>query len=113
MNKKVPRLLVIIFCLYFIVTTIQAIADLWKAGDKLTQRKKRVETLQKEQDTLLARQFKVNSPSYWEKIARDQLGLSKEGEEIIIIPQELLIDRTRISSEPAIPNWQKWVKLVF
>jgi len=95
------------------VTTIKAIADLWKAGDKLTQRKNKVEILQKEQDTLLARQSKVNNPNYWEKIARDQLGLSKEGEEIIIIPKELLIDRTKTASEPALPNWQRWVKLLF
>ena len=112
-NKKTLRLLAIIFCLYLIVTTVKAIVDLGKAGDKLTEREKRVASLQSEQQNLLRKKAAVNNPNYWEKVARDKLGLSKPGEEVIIIPQELLVDNFPVASQPAIPNWQKWMQLLF
>ncbi len=99
-------------CLYLIVTTIKAIADLWRAGDKLTAREGRVAALKAEQEELLRKKAIVENPNYWEKVARDQLGLSKPGEEIIIIPSELLASAPTASPD-ATPNWQKWANLLF
>jgi cell division protein FtsB len=112
-NKKILRLLAILFCLYLIVTTVKAIFDLWKAGDKLTDRQARVAALQKEQENILRQKAVAESPFYLEKVARDQMGLTKPGEEVIIIPKELLVDSLPVASQPAIPNWQKWVRLIF
>lgn len=112
-RKQAARLAIIIIGLYLIVTTIQSIFDLFKAGDKLTTREKRVEVLQKEQEELLRQRAIVNNPNFLEKTARDQLGLSKPGEEIIIIPQDLLKDNTPVIPPDTTPNWQKWVKLIF
>jgi cell division protein FtsB len=111
-NQKVLRLIVFVFCLYLIVTTIKAIFDLWKAGDKLTDRQARVAVLQKDQENLLRQKAEAESPLYLEKVARDQMGLSKPGEEVIIIPKELLVDNSRVASEPAMPNWRKWARLL-
>lgn len=112
-RKQATRLAVIILALYLIVTTIQSIFDLWKAGDKLTAREKRVEVLKKEQEELLRQKAVVNNPNFWEKVARDQLGLSKPGEEMIIIPQDLLKDNTPIILPDTTPNWRKWTRLIF
>lgn len=112
MNKKPLRLITIILGLYLIVTTIGSIADLWRAGDKLTERESRVANLERQKEQLETKKAAVNNPYYWEKVARDQLGLSKPGEEIVVIPKELLVDNSKVPSEPAVPNWQKWVRLV-
>lgn len=112
-RKQAARLAMIIIGLYLIVTTLQSIFDLFKAGDKLTAREKRVEILRKEQEDLLRQKAIVNNPNFLEKTARDQLGLSKPGEEMIIIPGDLLKDNTPVISPDTIPNWQKWGKLIF
>lgn len=112
-RKKLFRLVIIVFCLYLIVTTSKAIVDLWRAGDKLTGRAARLAALKAEQENLLREKATAENPNYWEKVARDQLGLSKPGEEVIIIPADLLVDRTPVASPDATPNWQKWARLLF
>lgn len=111
-KKSWLRALTIIVCLYLIITTIQAIVDLWKVGDKELIRQKRISLLLKENQSLLAQKQLTQSQTYWEKIARDDLGMSKKGEEIIIIPDELLKDNTPIVSPDHRPNWRKWVDLI-
>lgn len=110
---QLGKLVAIVICLYLIVTTIKAIADLWRAGDKHTNRQMRVETLKKEQEELLKKKAAASRPGFLEKVAYDQLGMSRPGEEIIIIPQELLVDRTPVIAVDNTPNWQKWVRLLF
>lgn len=111
-NRKTLRLLIIVFCLYLIVTTVKSIFDLWSAGDKLTIRQDEIKTLQAQQEDLLRKKAAIDNPQYWEKVARDQLGLTKPGDQVIIIPQELLADDSKVASTPAVPNWQKWAKLL-
>lgn len=112
-NKKILRLLVIVFCLYLIVTTVKSIFDLWNAGDKLTIRQDEIKALQRQREDLLRKKASIDNPQYWEKVARDKLGLTKPGDEVIIIPQELLADNSKVVTKPAIPNWQKWARLLF
>lgn len=107
-RKQAARLAMIIIGLYLIVTTIRSTFDLFKAGDKLTAREKRIEVLKKEQEDLLRQKAIVNNFNFLEKTARDQLGLSKPGEEMIIIPQDLLKDNTPIIPPDTTPNWKKW-----
>lgn len=106
------RWAVIIICVYLIVTTLRSMVDLWRAADKLTRREQALAALMAQQDALLREQNKVNSPDYLEKVAYDQLGLSKPGEEVIVIPKELLKE-SPMASPDATPNWKKWTRLLF
>lgn len=111
-NKKILKILTLIFCLYMIVTTTKAIFDLWKAGDKLTEREFRVATLEREKEDLLRQKARVENKNYWEKVARDKIGLSKPNEQILIIPQELLKDYAPEATPAAVPTWQQWLRLI-
>lgn len=111
-RKQVVKLLIIIFCLYLIVTTIQAIVDLWRAGGKIDKRESALKQLETEQVRLSQEIKEASSPANIEKIARDKLNLARPGEEIIIIPQELLAPPKEASPD-ATPNWQKWWRLFF
>lgn len=86
--------------------------DLWKAGDKELSRQKRLSVLINEQQKLLAEKNLAESQPYWEKIARDQLGMSKNGEQTLIISDELLQDKTPLVTADPRPNWKKWVDLL-
>lgn len=110
MNRKY---LIIIIAIYLIITTSKGIFDLLGSDSKLIRREKTLAALKKERDRLLVEKKKTESPLYLEKIARDKLGLSKPGEEVIVIPPELLADNTPIVVEDKSPNWQKWLKLFF
>ncbi len=110
-RRRFLRWLIVIICFYLIVTTSQAIVDLWRAGDKLTRREQELAALQSQQQDLLKEKRRVESQEYLEKVARNQLGLSKPGEEVIIVPQDLLA-RPPTTLPDTTPNWQKWVKLL-
>lgn len=112
-RKSLIRLAIVVVCLYLIVTTVASMTDLLRAGDKLTQRERALGVLTRQQEDLLRQEKKVNSPDFLEKVARDDLGLSKPGEEVLIIPPELVADHTVVATPDATPNWQKWAKLLF
>ena len=114
MNRnRLLRLGTIFVCLYLIVTIAASMVDLWRAGDKFTSRQQKLAQLQAQQRDLLREKKKVESPDYLEKIARDDLGLSKPGEEILVIPPELLADHNSVAaSGDATPNWEKWARLL-
>lgn len=111
-RKRLIRWLVVIISFYLIVTTSQAIVDLWRAGDKLTRRDKELAALSAQQGELLKEKKRVESEGYLEKVARNQLGLSKAGEEVIIVPQDLLAQGP-VASVDATPNYVRWWKLWF
>lgn len=111
-RKRLLRWLIIIVCFYLIVTTTQAIVDLWRSGDKLTRRERELAALQAQQQELLKQKKTVESQDYMERVARNQLGLSKPGEEVIIVPSDLLASGP-VASADATPNWQKWARLLF
>ena len=111
-NRPWIRFLIIIVCLYLIVTTVQAIADLWKAGDKEVERQKNLAALQAQQQKLLAEKSKAQTQEYWEKIARNELGMSRPGEQVLVVPKDLLKDNTVAVTPDVRPNWQKWLDLI-
>lgn len=106
------RWAVIIISIYLIVTTLRSMVNLWRARDKLTRREQALSALNAQRDKLLAAQNKVNSPDYLQKVAYDQLGLSKPGETVVVIPKELLMQNPTASPD-ATPNWKKWARLLF
>ena len=54
------------------------------------------------------------SQDFIEQQARDKLGLAKEGETIVIIPEEKInqvLGMAKQVVEPRLPNWQGWLRL--
>lgn len=111
-EKRLLGLSIVVICLYLIMTSVRALVGLWQAGDKITVRERALVTLERENRSLLAEQAKASSSGFVEKMARDKLGLSKPGEEVIVVPEELVAERS-VASVAAVPNWKKWVKLWF
>lgn len=109
---KIIRPLIIVFCIYMIITTVQGTVDMLRAGDKVTRRENELARLRKEQQDLKVRQKQVESLNYLEQIAYGKLGMARPGEEVIIIPQDLLEDKTPKAVVNNDPNWKKWMKLL-
>jgi cell division protein FtsL len=111
-SKRIVRGVIVLVCLYLVITTIQAINDLWRAGDKLTNREMELKQVKKENERLLLEKRRIKSDDYLEKIARDDLGMSRRGERVVLIPEELLADNSQRVEKEDVPNWKQWRKVL-
>ena len=110
-----------LFVGFFILLTLSLarnVARILKAGQKVEEAVSRVEKLKEENEELKKRLETVGSQEYIEKQLRDNLGLAKQGEEVIVLPDEetLRALAPRIQQEQeSLPdsNWKKWMKLFF
>jgi cell division protein FtsB len=110
-------ILMAIFCLMLISLT-RNIFKIRTVRDRLTETEGRIEKLKSENEVLGEKLDTFKSDEYIEKQLRDKLGLAKEEEIIIVLPDEETIRKfaPKIEEEEGIlpdPNWEKWLKLFF
>ena len=68
-----------------------------------------------ENDRLKRKLYEVQSPEYIEKQAREKLGMSREGEYVVMLPASLSAQKKAID-EPivtlvSLPVWKQWLSL--
>ena len=80
---------------------------IWRAGDRITAARVKLEQVQKEQAELKKQLAWVQSPEFIEKEAREKLGYGKDGEIIVILPKNDEIPN-HTSQIPNKPNWKRW-----
>ena len=72
--------------------------------------------LEEERDKLKAEQENVNSEFYLEKVAREELHLTKPGETVVIVPESILVGTqasdVRGQEKEAKPNWSLWFEIL-
>lgn len=84
------------------------VVRLWKTGGLVEEAEKEVSDLKKENNSLQEKLVYVNSPEFVEKEARDKLGLGKEGETILVIPDQSSVQGLGVRVQENVPNWRKW-----
>ncbi len=88
-----------------------------KSQNELNSAQKKLSTQQSEFDHLQETVAQMSTDTYQETIMRDKLGLAKEGEQVIFLPEDqtliALSPRKKQKAEIALPdpNWKKWAKL--
>ena len=94
------------------VRALVTIIELRARKYTVTERKDAAEVVKRENAVLQQKLEAIASEEYVEKIARDKLGMVKDGESIVLLPDEAkggskkeeLLKRT---------NWQQWWGLFF
>ncbi len=81
--------------------------DRFKVYQKLKDRK---DKLKKENIQLQTEQRQIESSRYIEKVARQQLQFTKQGEVVVIIPSPT--PEIKKTEKLSIPVWQRWVSLL-
>lgn len=99
-----------------IFTLIGGISKLKTAGLEIDKEEEKLNKLEQENEELRKNLEIVKSEEFVEKQLRDKLGLVKDGEIVVILPDEELVKKfaPRIDEEEEIladPNWRKWMKL--
>lgn len=103
---------IILLSLILSVRAVAAIIDLRARKYTVTERREAVEKVKKENEILKKQIEVVASEEYVEKIARDKLGMVKEGESIVLLPDEVKGGSKREELKKR-TNWQQWWGLFF
>ncbi|MBI4036592.1 septum formation initiator family protein [Candidatus Daviesbacteria bacterium] len=116
MGKKIVLILIGALTIIIAYNLIGQILSTVHSGDKLSQAMDRLHKLEIKNKELKKKLEGVKSPQFLEQQARDKLGLVKEGEVLVIIPQEKIDQVLGLSKkveEVKLPNPLGWWKLFF
>lgn len=98
-----------------IISLVRGIQLSRKSSSRIEGLRETKAKLEEEQKKLIKEREYVQSEYYLEKVARDELHLSKQGETVVIVPEDKLkapdvINKTEVKTE--IPNWMKWWRVL-
>jgi cell division protein FtsB len=114
MIKKVLYLVAIVLFGVILSSLGRQIYDSLEVGRRLDKETEDLVKLQRENSELKKQLTQVQSVSFIEQQARDNLNFSRQGETVMVIPQEevdkiLNLNKTE-KSEPE-SNWRGWLRL--
>lgn len=86
--------------------------------DRIKTTVQKLETLKKEQESLLQTRRKVETKEFIEKEVREKLGLAKPEEVVVVLPKEEVLRRLAPLTDEEeekmnIPIWRRWIELFF
>lgn len=111
-KSKLFRLIVILISLVMVVGLSRGLYALWNKKDIVSERQEALRKLERENQELQKKLEEAKSPEFIERMARDNLGLIKEGETIVLMPN-LPAQAGDQKEEENLPNWKKWWQLFF
>lgn len=116
-NSRFFKVFVFGLGLLFAVSLIRNIFTLRSSESKISDAQVRLEDVEKQTQDLQKQLDEVESGNYREKQARDKLGLAREGETVVYLPNEQILRNIAPlsggddSDQLPLPNWQKWLEL--
>ena len=104
--------------LLLILSLVRNILKTSEAKKKIEKERIRVENLKKENEELEKKLQETSGVEFTEKQLRDKLGLAKEGEIVVVLPEEKVLENLvpKIPEEEETlpdPIWKKWLKLFY
>lgn len=110
--RKYILYIVIILQIALIVSLMRGIQLSKRSSVRIEDMKETKRILEEEKRKLESEREYVSSEYYLEKVARDELHLSKPGETVVIVPEGMIMinkeqEISNIDKERA--NWQKWL----
>ena len=115
-NYKIGFLLVFIVAGVVVYNLVGETLQALRTGDRLSQVVEELQTLEIKNKELKNKLLEAKSAQFIEAIARDKLGLAKEGETVVVIPEERINQILGLSKkieEIKLPNWLGWLKVFF
>lgn len=110
---KLLRILVNIISVFIILGVSRSLYSLWQKKDIVWERREELVKLEEKQRNLKKKLEEAQSPAFIEREARESLGMIKEGEAIVLVPNDKSTNLQMTNKEEDIPNWRKWWKLFF
>jgi len=112
MKRKLFTGLIILLGLYLIVSFSRDIFGLLNKTKETGKEQEKLDGLKADNVNLKQQLEYVQSNEFIEKEARDKLGMAKEGEAVVLMPENVSkSSENQIQGE--VPNWKKWWQLFF
>ena len=116
MRKKIGVTLIIMVAVFITYNIIGQIIEAVNSSERLSRSAEELYQLDIKNKELKKALLEAKSISFIEKVARDKLGLVKEGETVVIIPSEVLervLGESKRIEDIKLPNWLGWWKVFF
>lgn len=99
-----------------LVSLVRNILRINRVNQSIKEEEEKVEKIRQENEELEAKLQILRSDEYKEKQLRDKLGLAKEGELIVVLPDDDVLRNLapkHVEEEESLPdpNWKKWAHL--
>ena len=99
-----------------VLSLVRNIIKTRKANNLILEKESKVDKIRQENADLEKKIAEMKSPEYIERQIRNNLGLVKEGEVVIILPDEETLRSLAPKDEEEEeilpdPNWKRWLKL--
>ena len=109
---------IILLIVLFLVSFVRTAYKIFEAKKAINLSKDKITSLKLESENLQKELQKTQSEAFIESQLRDKLGMAKEGEIIVVLPDsETLRKLVREGEKEEVmlsdPNWKKWFKLFF
>lgn len=114
--KKYSRYLVFFFVFLFLISLVRNVLKIFEAKKRIREAEVKVERLA-EENRILGEKLKTSQgESFTEKQLREKLGLAKEGEIVVVLPDAEILKKLAPPAEDGEemlpdPTWLKWLKL--
>lgn len=111
--KRIIFIVVIIIFVFIINNLVQSIYGLWQKQDLIVSAQKELERERVENEKLKKRLAEVKGDHFIEQEARDRLLLVKPGEDVVVLPRDLIAGSREAQRQPQNikPNWLQWWEL--
>jgi cell division protein FtsB len=109
--RKTVTYFILFFQILLIISLVKGVHGSLQSRERIAQLQARKEELVAKKGELEQRLAEVQSPLYLEKVARDELHLSKPGETVVIVPESRVYEADRQvlgSHSGKKPNYLKW-----
>ena len=109
-NTKTALLLIIIVILLLLIKNIVGSIIILRQNSRIvTDLSNKEKSERQKKEFLMQRLYFVKSSEFIENEAREKLGMTKEGEHIILEPAK--IEQPKASPVDTTPRWRKWINL--
>lgn len=116
--KLYIRYMLFILSVFLLITLGRNILRIRSSGTRVDEARLNVEKLSEENKKLQEQLEIAQSEQFVEKQLRDKLGLAKEGEVVVVLPEDEILRKFSPQiqvEEDALPdpNWRKWLNLFY
>lgn len=114
LKKRIYYWLAIIFSLILIINFSKDLWQLLGRRDRINQAEEKLTEAKIDNQELKAQKNQYQQEEFFESEARNKLLMAKEGEVVVILPEELkdLKDEVVEQTEPVeLPVWRQWLEI--
>ena len=113
---KLTKYALIVLLVIFSTSLARNIAKIKKFNKAISDKQEKIDKIRKENEEIKKKLEEAESQAYIEKQLRDSLGLAKEGEMVVVLPDDEVLRSLapKLEEEENVlpdPTWKRWLKL--